>query len=134
MSSPKLWISFVLLAALLPRQISSLLSCIDESGHPVDQWVVLSQNEDYQYYWHDGEQGFVKSAFDTNQTENGNIMLTMNQLYDPSLDLDNIAYSLYNDDPPPPDGTASSTYAHAKGVLMTDNVQGFWLVHSKPNW
>lgn len=84
-------------------------------------------------------------------------MATVNQLYSPTLDLDNIAWrygfrssalegtnidifplfrcnSLYNDDPPPPEDTASSTYAHAKGVILTDEQQGFWLIHSKPNW
>ena len=44
-----------------------------------------------------------------------------------------MAYAEYNDEPPP-DSTVSSTYAHSKGVLMSDAEQGYWLVHSKPHW
>jgi deoxyribonuclease-2 len=61
-------------------------------------------------------------------------MGTVNQLYDSNMDLNNVAYALYNDDPPPPLSTASSSYAHAKGVILTNATQGFWLIHSKPNW
>jgi len=59
-------------------------------------------------------------------------MKTANQLYGLS-DNSNVMYGVYNDECPP-DSTASSTYAHAKGILMTDSKQGFWLVHSKPHW
>ena len=111
---------------------SSRISCLDESGTAVDSFVSLVQNDDYQYYFHNGS-AFEKSQYMLNQTENGAIMMTMNQLYSSSLDLDNVAYALYNDEPPP-DSTASSTYAHSKGVILTDGTQGFWLVHSKPNW
>lgn len=111
-----------------------MLSCLDEAGMPVDSWVSLAQNEGYNYYWHDNTEGFIKSEFNLTQTTMGNIMATMNQLYSPDLDMDNIAYALYNDDPPPPEDTASSTFAHAKGVLLINDEQGFFLVHSKPNW
>ena len=37
------------------------------------------------------------------------------------------------DDPPGPD-TASSTYAHSKGMILLNDKTGFWLIHSKPNW
>lgn len=109
-------------------------SCLDENGQPVDHWIALAQNNKYQYYYYDTINGFMKSRYRTNQTTNGCIMSTVNQLYDSNLDLNNIAYALYNDDPPPPLDVASSTYAHSKGVVLVNNVSGFWLVHSKPNW
>lgn len=107
--------------------------CLNEDGEPVDSWVALSQNEDYQYYFH-YEEGFKKSAYLTNQTTDGAIMSTVNQLYASDLNLDEVAYALYNDDPPPPDTTVSSTYAHSKGMVMSNSTHGFWLIHSKPNW
>lgn len=122
-----------ILYVLIPQQVVGI-QCLDENGDPVDRWVVLSTNDNYRYYYFDGSNGFVKSPYTTNQTTQGNIMSTMNQFYSNDLDLNNIAYALYNDDPPPPDTTASSTYAHAKGVMITDNETGFWLAHSKPNW
>lgn len=126
--------AFIVVLAIFPLQVTSLLSCLDEDGNPVDQWVDLTQNEDYQYYWHDGANGFLKSLYNTSQAANGNIMSTMSQFYSDDLDLNNVAYALYNDDPPPPGTTASSSFAHAKGVIITDDEVGFWLVHSKPNW
>jgi hypothetical protein len=110
------------------------ISCLDEDGNHVDSWVALAQNKQYQYYWHYGKDGFVKSKYRLNQTTLGGIMGTVNQLYASDIDMDNIGYALYNDDPPPPIGTAPSSYAHAKGVMLFNNHSGFWLVHSKPNW
>ena len=111
-----------------------MLSCLDESGLPVDHWVALARNLDYNYYTHDEAEGFIRSDYDLNQTSLGSIMATVGQLYATNLDMNDIAYALYNDDPPPPEDTASSTYAHAKGVMLLNGEQGFWLIHSKPNW
>lgn len=113
---------------------SSYLTCLDEHGDPVDSWIALAQNQQYQYYYHDPLNGFVKSPYRTNQTSEGSIMSTVFQLYSEDLDLNNVAYALYNDDPPPPLDVASSTYAHSKGVVLLNDESGFWLVHSKPNW
>jgi deoxyribonuclease-2 len=124
----------ILLATPRLLVVSSSIGCLDENGDAVDSWVSLAQNADYQYYWHNATVGFVKSEYDLNQTTDGCIMSTVNQLYASDLNMSNIAYAMYNDDPPPPYGTASSTYAHSKGVLLFDDEQGFWLVHSKPNW
>ena len=79
------------LLALLPSP-----ACLDEDGNYVDSWVSFSQNEEYQYYWHDNAAGFVKSPYRTNQTEDGGIMRTVGQLYAEGLDLNNVAYALYN--------------------------------------
>ncbi|XP_050460084.1 plancitoxin-1 [Cataglyphis hispanica] len=39
---------------------------------------------------------------------------------------------LYNDDPP--NRPINGKYGHAKGVVMTNMQQGFWLIHSVPNY
>lgn len=110
-------------------------SCLNEFSEPVDSWIALAQNNKYQYYYYNEIEGkFIKSKYRTNQTIEGCIMSTTNQLYSEQLNLNNIAYSLYNDDPPPPIDVASSTYAHSKGMILTNDKSGFWLIHSKPNW
>ena len=58
----------------------------------------------------------------------GAVPLTLSQLYG-SLPT-SYAYALYNDESPA--GKTSSTHAHAKGVILFDGAQGFWLVHSLP--
>lgn len=39
---------------------------------------------------------------------------------------------LYNDDPP--NRPINGKYGHAKGAMMANNKQGFWLIHSVPNY
>jgi hypothetical protein len=42
-------------------------------------------------------------------------------------------HAMYNDDPP--NATAAyEGYAHAKGFLAANATNGFWLIHSVPNW
>jgi deoxyribonuclease II len=125
---------FLLFCETIIATVISGFSCLDEQGLPVDSWIALAQNDRYQYYYYDPSHGFMKSKYRTNQTTDGCIMSTMSQLYAPDLDLNNLAYGLFNDDPPPPLDVASSTYAHSKGVVMTNNESGFYLIHSKPNW
>ena len=108
--------------------------CLDESGNAVDTWTALTAPEDGSYYYfniNSQAAGFQKSAYNVGQGTNGAIMKTVGQVYEASGDF---AFGMYNDDPPGSYSPSSSTYAHSKGVVMTDAKQGFWLVHSKPNW
>ena len=73
---------------------------------------------------------FKLSPYNVNQTKSGAIMETVNQLY--AYNATGRAYVLYNDEAPT--YTASSSYAHAKGMLLTNGSIGFWLVHSMPHW
>lgn len=39
---------------------------------------------------------------------------------------------MYNDQAP--NDTSNAKYGHSKGVVMTDGVKGFWLIHSVPGY
>ncbi len=45
-----------------------------------------------------------------------------------------LTLTLIADAPPPPIASASSVYAHSKGVLLTNQSTGFWFIHSVPEW
>ena len=108
------------------------LGCIDESGTAVDGWTILKSTNGYKYFIYDKTSGsFVESPYELDQTENGAVMQTLAPLYDAAVN-GSFGYLFYNDNPPV--SGASSYYAHAKGILATDSTQGFWLVHSMPNW
>jgi deoxyribonuclease-2 len=109
------------------------LSCLDESGKPVDRWVDLKESDNMKYQVLTGSK-FVASAFNTSQTVDGNIMSTVAQLY--SVDKANVGWGMYNDEPAGTDYAPGVTYAHGKGLVMIDTTtgEGFWLVHSMPEW
>uniref|UniRef100_A0AAY4E147 Deoxyribonuclease-2-alpha n=1 Tax=Denticeps clupeoides TaxID=299321 RepID=A0AAY4E147_9TELE len=46
----------------------------------------------------------------------------------------NFGYILYNDQPPEPFKTASSSFGHSKGLVMMDQETGIWLSHSTPHF
>ena len=122
-----------LLLSCLVR-LSSSYSCLDESGNSVDTWTALTSPTNGNYYYFDINNqavGFQKSLYNVDQSTNGAIMKTVAQVYSASGEY---AFGMYNDDPPGDYTPSSSTYAHSKGVIMTSATQGFWLVHSKPNW
>lgn len=53
---------------------------------------------------------------------------TVSQLYDNA----DILSVMYNDEPPK--GSTDMVNGHTKGVVGTDNKQGFWLIHSVPHF
>ncbi len=124
-----IWLLF--LYAIIPRFLA--FTCIDDQGNPADSWVALkaAPNSSLYFVFNATSKSFVLSPYNVNQTKYGAIMETVNQLY--SVGSSSAAYVLYNDEPPP-DGSVSSSYAHAKGMLLTNASAGFWLVHSMPHW
>ena len=102
------------------------LSCLDENGKPVDRWIDLKAHSSPSYFvFDDAKSTFNPSPYNTSETQNGNIMKTVQQLYDSNLDEENVAWGIYNDDPAGPGANPpGSIYAHAKGVLMVDGSSG----------
>ena len=77
---------------------------------------------------------FIVSQYTLDQATDGCIMATAAQTADVSrMDF---AVGIWNDDAPPTasPSTVPSSYAHSKGILMTDTASGFLLTHSMPNW
>jgi deoxyribonuclease-2 len=110
-------------------------SCLDEGGDPVDGWVALKEANSFNVFVQIGPK-FVKSKYMLNQTKSGgmkgSVMRTASQLYNIPTSSAAYAVALYNDQPP--FMSASSSYAHGKGMLITDSTSGFWFVHSMPRW
>jgi len=84
------------------------------------------------YYYDAATKLFKLSPYRVDQTANGAIMITLKPLYHSPAN-ESFAYVMWND-APPGDYTPSSSYAHSKGILATDGVQGFFMTHSMPNW
>ncbi|KZC13284.1 PREDICTED: plancitoxin-1 [Dufourea novaeangliae] len=57
--------------------------------------------------------------------------LTLAPLYNQKRENETM-WTLYNDSPP--DAPTVFKYGHTKGVVMVNSGQGFWLIHSVPNY
>jgi deoxyribonuclease-2 len=125
---------------LFLRFAQSLVSCQSPNGSNVDwcaalkiptlsQEPVVARREGIAYLYHDENVPLSEA--------NGTVLSqTVNPLYHtlkPIFSRDcNVGYVLLNDQPP--DSTASSTYAHLKGVIIFDRDNGLYLTHSVPGF
>ncbi|KAM5307469.1 deoxyribonuclease-2-alpha isoform 1-T1 [Glossophaga mutica] len=134
-------LSPLLLAALLWVP-SGTLSCYGDSGQPVDWFVVYKlpahsgpvdgAQTGLQYkYLDEGSGGWRDGARSIDSLE-GAVGRSLLPLY---RNTSQLAYLLYNDQPPADYRTEnSSSRGHTKGVLLLDEEGGFWLVHSIPGF
>ncbi|XP_061495715.1 deoxyribonuclease-2-alpha [Rhineura floridana] len=137
MLSILLWLLSI---AILHNTVSGSISCYDDSGQPVDWYIVYKLPkphhspiaEGMRYMYQDGStQGWVQGRRLMNSTE-GAVGRTMQQLYTEAVRRQETAYVLYNDEPP--NKLSSSLKGHTKGVILLDRTQGFWLLHSTPHF
>ncbi|XP_074059621.1 deoxyribonuclease-2-alpha [Macrotis lagotis] len=129
--------TLLLLAGLLPA--ATAISCYGDSGQPVDWFVTYKlpaltnslKGLNYMYL-DENSGGWQKGATSINSTQ-GAVGQTMNQLY--RGNLSELAYLLYNDQPPSGNGGPDTTNrGHTKGVLLLNKESGIWLVHSVPHF
>ncbi|XP_075715196.1 deoxyribonuclease-2-alpha isoform X2 [Rhinoderma darwinii] len=128
----------VFMIVILPSLCSAAISCYGDHGQPVDWFIVyklprLDHTSEggmkYMYQDHTSE-GWVRGAALMNSTESA-VGRTLSQLYQSSQSK-NVAYVLYNDQPPA--NMSNAIRGHTKGVVLLDKQQGFWLIHSTPRF
>ncbi|XP_043253763.1 plancitoxin-1 [Colletes gigas] len=120
------------------------LQCKDENNAPVDWYVIyklpktpMSSNpliKDGNAYL------YVTSAtvgtgwrLSTRSIASNNSIpgITLAPIYNDKNENKSM-WTLYNDDPP--DSSTVFKYGHSKGVVAVNSDQGFWLIHSVPNF
>lgn len=57
--------------------------------------------------------------------------LTLSPIYSKSGDKENL-HMMYNDEPP--NGKTDGSRGHTKGVVLANDISGFWLIHSVPKF
>ncbi|KAM3925859.1 deoxyribonuclease-2-alpha isoform 2-T3 [Leptodactylus fuscus] len=128
----------VLMSLVLPSLCSAAISCYGDQGQPVDWFIVYklprldhTPEGGMKYMYQDSKsEGWVHGASLMNSTESA-VGQTLSQLYK-SCQSKNAAYVLYNDQIP--EGMANAIRGHTKGVVLLDQTQGFWLIHSTPHF
>ncbi|XP_072317129.1 deoxyribonuclease-2-alpha [Eucyclogobius newberryi] len=138
----------LLLVLLSPLEgvVTSPVSCYDDLGAPVDWFYVyklpravgegpeVGPEAGLRYLLLEkGSEAWAEGAVNINDTH-GAVGRTVGQLYGPAQSSE-VAYVLYNDQSPVERfaGLGRSS-GHTKGVVVLDQKQGFWLVHSTPHF
>ncbi|XP_042200645.1 deoxyribonuclease-2-alpha isoform X2 [Callorhinchus milii] len=137
--SPSPVLLFLLLTTLrcLVSAASSSISCYSDSGNPVDWFIVYklpkrSSLTGLSYMYQDSTtKGWKPGNYLINNTQ-GAVGRTLTQVYkEGQAQNQETAYVLYNDQSTK---HSESNYGHTKGVILLDQKQGFWLVHSTPHF
>jgi deoxyribonuclease-2 len=134
-------IKLLLIISIIDRY-SAQTQCKDESGNVVDWYVVykfpkvgsgaapIDTGLKYSYITSESTSGWVLSSKSVDSATSifGE---TLNPVYSTKTNA-NLSYFFYNDEPP--EGATDSTHAHAKGVVVADDTNGYWLIHSVPHF
>jgi hypothetical protein len=103
-------------------------SCINEWGNPVDSWAIFKLPQGTSYYYYDNTT-FALSSYSLNDTINGALANTMQQLWNAPSN-----YLFFNDEYIGQDAY-NFTVGHSKGVWMWDAAgQGLMIQHSMPKF
>ncbi|KAF7496180.1 Deoxyribonuclease-2-alpha [Sarcoptes scabiei] len=137
------WLLLLFIYFLLDLSVKpiSSLKCLDDSGKPVDWWILykypktkgsqsrLFTGVSYGFITANDQNGWKLSAYDMTSPKSM-IARTLKPFY--SGNRTSLSWAFYSDQPPC--CHASSSFAHSKGVLMSDCRSGFWLIHSIPQF
>ncbi|XP_061486521.1 deoxyribonuclease-2-beta [Rhineura floridana] len=137
-----LWSIYLLLLGPTLPLWASHISCINEDGKPVD-WYILYKFPKHmsydvartglEYMFMDSVTPAWKlSKYFINMTESA-LGQTLQQLYQTYEAKNSVAYVMYNDGPPNK-MNYSWTHGHSKGFLLLEESQGFWVIHSIPEF
>ncbi|GAB6025678.1 hypothetical protein CHUAL_011666 [Chamberlinius hualienensis] len=132
-------------AVCLLSSLTSVLSisCKDEKGNNVDWFYfyklpINSSKSDpniatgyaYSYVLSTGSSSSFTLSSLSMSDENSLVGRTLAPMYTSSRS--DLIYVLYNDEHP--DDSTTSSYGHSKGVLLADENEGIWLIHSTPKY
>ncbi|KJE89001.1 deoxyribonuclease II family protein [Capsaspora owczarzaki ATCC 30864] len=132
----------VLLCAISnTASVSAGVSCLNESGQPVDWFIMLklpvnsSSSNTFMktgnaYAYMDSTiSSFKLSSIGLNDNTHGAAALTLQQFYNAGADVSHVFY-----DDESPDNKTHDSNGHTKGVVGLDDSAGLWMVHSVPRY
>ena len=109
--------------------VNGAINCLNEAGNPVPYWAIFKLPQGTQYYYYDQKTGFTASPYSLNDTTQGALTNTMQQIW-----LQNPYYAFYNDEF---EGQTEYNYTvgHSKGIwIWQEFTQGIFIQHSLPNF
>ncbi|XP_070505158.1 deoxyribonuclease-2-alpha [Chironomus tepperi] len=137
-----IFISFVVICVIIGRSdaIAERIGCRDENGKLVD-WYFLyklpnkysdstKSGLEYLYITPSSQSAWTLSSHLVNSTSS---MLgqTLSLVYDKSQSYDFLV-AMYNDEPT--NAPVDNVRGHTKGVVVANDISGYWIVHSVPKF
>ncbi|XP_078091145.1 deoxyribonuclease-2-alpha-like [Mustelus asterias] len=126
-----------LIAACLVSSATADISCYNNDGQPVDWFIIYKlpkhvSGSGYTYMYMDPSTNGWEAGNHSINDSNAAVGRTLEKLYKGAgRQTGEMAYVLYNDQ----SSVNSHSYGgHTKGVVLLDQKQGFWLVHSTPHF
>jgi hypothetical protein len=120
-------LSLLMLFSCSIHEINAI-SCKTENNTDIPTWTIMKMPKGTQYYYYDDITGFNLSPFSLNDTENGAMTYTLQQLWSQTTE-----YIIYNDEPPS-QTEYNFSVAHSKGVIMWDTISAVIVSHSIPKF
>ncbi|XP_038640808.1 deoxyribonuclease-2-alpha-like [Scyliorhinus canicula] len=126
-----------LIVACFTSSVIADISCYDDDGQPVDWFIIYKLPKHVNktglgyMYMDPSTNGWRAGKHSINDTTCA-VGATLQQYYKKAkYQNDDMAYVFYNDQIP---DNSESYGGHTKGVVLLDQKQGFWLVHSTPHF
>lgn len=105
------------------------MMCKDDHNRPVDYWVALKHHSSANYHIHTPHSELQLSPY-TMGTASGALAHTLHGIY--GYRNESLNRVMYNDQDD--QSKVHQSHAHAKGVLVANTKEGFWLIHSIPRY
>ncbi|KAL4512091.1 hypothetical protein ABPG72_005093 [Tetrahymena utriculariae] len=122
---------------LITLQLLVFITCVDpqclnQQGKKVDWFIALKLPSSAEYAYCDSENCSILKIQSQSLTDvdSSPLLKTLKQIQ--QVSSEEYSTLFWNDQPPTQ--SASSTYAHAKGVMGIGSEQGFLIVHSTPKF
>jgi len=116
----------VLLVSMVSPAFS--VSCVSENGKDTDFWVALKGNSGWDYWLGTSDSPTLHNSTYGMGGDHGAIVRTIKQIYG-KLPTSH-ALVVYNDEDD--QGKQNADRAHAKGIVLFDGDEGFWLSTRSP--
>ncbi|XP_039456821.1 deoxyribonuclease-2-beta-like isoform X2 [Oreochromis aureus] len=126
-----LWM-IVLTVGLLGSHCEGAISCKNENGFDVDWFILYKNKSGFDYVYIDSTNQNLKKNNKLVNNQAGVLANTLNPYFEKNKQSPHFGFIAYNDQTP--SCNALKEYGHSKGVVMMDEDNVVWLLHSTPKF
>ncbi|XP_076742559.1 deoxyribonuclease-2-alpha isoform X3 [Maylandia zebra] len=123
----------VLTVGLLGSHCEGAISCKNEDDEDVDWFILYKVKNGFNYVYTDSTNQNLRKTNKHVNNQAGVLANTLKPYFEKDTQSSDFGFIAYNDQPPN-ENSVSSTHGHSKGVVMIDEDNVVWLLHSTPRF